>query len=107
MKLYGCCLEVEVSMLVYQLIPYGTLYHSSYMTWLKTAHDASEELVYLHSKASPPIIHGDVKSPNILLDENYTTKTSDFGASTSTPMDEAHLVTLVQGTCGYLDPEYM
>lgn len=116
-KLYGCCLEVEVPMLVYQFIPNGTLYqliHGKdqgsripFTTLLKIAHETAEALAYLHSMASPPIIHGDVKSPNILLDENYTAKVSDFGASAFAPTDEAHFVTFVQGTCGYLDPEYM
>ncbi|KAF8667582.1 hypothetical protein HU200_052784 [Digitaria exilis] len=114
-KLYGCCLEVEVPMLVYQFIPNGTLYQlihrdgppPPFAVRLKIAHETAEALAYLHSMASPPIIHGDMKSPNILLDENYTVKVSDFGSSVLAPTDNAHLVTLVQGTCGYLDPEYM
>nr|CAB3450403.1 unnamed protein product [Digitaria exilis] len=127
-KLYGCCLEVEVPMLVYKYVPNGTLYRLihhhgrrrrrddddapppqriPFTLRLRIAHQTAEALAYLHSWASPPIIHGDVKTSNILLDEDYTAMVSDFGASTVAPTDEAQLVTFVQGTCGYLDPEYM
>ncbi|KAJ4806953.1 Wall-associated kinase family protein [Rhynchospora pubera] len=116
-KLIGCCLEVEIPMLIYEFIPNGTLFHYihgknqetniSLSTRLKIAYESAEALAYLHFSASPPIYHGDVKSANILLDQNYTAKVSDFGASILAPTDEAQFVTLVQGTCGYLDPEYM
>ena len=116
-KLVGCCLEVEVPVLVYEYIPNGTMYELihgrnqelqiSFSTLLRVAQEAAEGLSFLHSYASPPILHGDVKTANILLDENYMVKVSDFWASILAPSDKEQYVTMVQGTVGYLDPEYM
>ncbi|CAD6246030.1 unnamed protein product [Miscanthus lutarioriparius] len=100
-KLLGCCLEVEVPILVYEFIPNGTLFHLihdnrsrhiSLDTRLRIAYESADALAYLHSCASPPILHGDVKSTNILLNGDLTAKICDFGASILAPSDESQFL---------------
>jgi serine/threonine protein kinase len=75
---------------------------------MKIAHGTAKGLEYLHEKANPPVIYRDLKSPNILLDEEYNPKLSDFGLAKLGPVGEkTHISTRVMGTYGYCAPEYI
>ncbi|XP_021736383.1 LEAF RUST 10 DISEASE-RESISTANCE LOCUS RECEPTOR-LIKE PROTEIN KINASE-like 1.3 [Chenopodium quinoa] len=114
-KLYGCTTRrIPELMLVYEYIPNGTVADHLHgqqakvrsLPWpirLRIAIETASALVYLHSS---DIIHRDVKTKNILLDNNYSVKVVDFGLSRLFPLDASHVSTMPQGSPGYLDPEY-
>ncbi|KAF3520625.1 hypothetical protein DY000_02063889 [Brassica cretica] len=116
-SLVGCCDERDHLALIYEYMSNGDLKHhlsgkqgSSVLKWstrLQIAIDAALGLEYLHNGCRPSMVHRDVKSTNILLDEKFSAKLADFGLSRSFQFgDEYHVSTDVAGTPGYLDPEY-
>ncbi|CAJ2637994.1 unnamed protein product [Trifolium pratense] len=117
-KLIGICTELSFRCLVYELIPNGSVEshlhgvdrEKSPLDWstrIKIALGAARGLAYLHEDSSPHVIHRDFKSSNILLENDFTPKVSDFGlARTAADEDNRHISTRVMGTFGYVAPEY-
>ncbi|XP_021719098.1 probable leucine-rich repeat receptor-like protein kinase At5g49770 [Chenopodium quinoa] len=116
-KLVGFCFDKGEQTLVYEFIPNGTLMESLsgksgiQMDWIRrlmVTLGSARGLQYLHELADPPIIHRDIKSNNILLDERLTAKVADFGLSKlfGDTDQKGYVTTQVKGTMGYLDPEY-
>nr|XP_011465657.1 PREDICTED: probable serine/threonine-protein kinase At1g18390 [Fragaria vesca subsp. vesca] len=113
--LYGCTSRRSRELLlVYEYIPNGTvadhlhgdLAHHGLLTWpirMSIAIETANALSYLHAS---DILHRDVKTSNILLDNNLCVKVADFGLSRNFPLDITHVSTAPQGTPGYVDPQY-
>ncbi|KAG0479109.1 hypothetical protein HPP92_013828 [Vanilla planifolia] len=121
-SLLGYCDEENEQMLVYEFMDNGSLHDHlsakskealSYPMRLHIALDSARGILYLHTEADPPIFHRDIKATNILLDSRFVAKVADFGLSRLAPIPDdegivpTHVSTVVKGTPGYLDPEYL
>ncbi|KAM3688544.1 hypothetical protein ACB098_10G162400 [Castanea mollissima] len=115
-SLHGYALSPFGNLLFYDYMENGSLWdmlHGSskkvkldWETRLRIAVGAAQGLSYLHHDCNPRIIHRDVKSSNILLDENFEPRLSDFGIAKCISTSKTHASTYVLGTIGYIDPEY-
>ncbi|KAH9661138.1 putative serine/threonine-protein kinase PBL5 [Citrus sinensis] len=117
-KLIGYCAEGDQRLLVYEYMPLGSLdkhLHDlrpdtrplDWNTRMKIAAGASRGLQYLHEQLKQPVIYRDLKCSNILLEEGYHPKLSDFGLAKMGPSgDKTHVSTRVMGTYGYCAPDY-
>ncbi|KAL2330499.1 hypothetical protein Fmac_018080 [Flemingia macrophylla] len=124
-SLIGYCNEEGEQMLVYEFMPNGTLRDwisgkckkttgsLNFTMRLRISLGAAKGILYLHTEANPPIFHRDIKASNILLDSKFNAKVADFGLSRLVPYSDEegtapnYVSTVVKGTPGYLDPEYL
>ncbi|MFS7963476.1 putative protein kinase RLK-Pelle-LRR-I-2 family [Helianthus anomalus] len=113
-NLVGYCAEKGQHMLIYVYMSKGSLSSHLYsekhdlLSWnlrVQIALDVARGLEYLHDGAVPPVIHRDIKSSNILLDESMGARVADFGLSREDMINRN--ASNIQGTFGYLDPEYI
>ncbi|KAK8953823.1 putative LRR receptor-like serine/threonine-protein kinase [Platanthera zijinensis] len=114
-RLIGCCSEGSQRLLVYEFMKNrsldGLIYENSeiFLNWkarFQIILGIARGLQYLHEDSNLRIVHRDIKASNILLDEKFQAKISDFGLARLFPEGEAYLSTQFAGTLGYTAPEY-
>uniref|UniRef100_A0A0C9RJ83 Receptor-like serine/threonine-protein kinase n=1 Tax=Wollemia nobilis TaxID=56998 RepID=A0A0C9RJ83_9CONI len=113
-QLYGFCDEGCHRLLVYEFVSNGSLDRAlfdseSYLYWklrVQIALGIARGLLYLHEECRTQILHCDIKPQNILLDENYTAKISDFGMAKLIRAEQTRTFTAARGTIGYIAPEW-
>uniref|UniRef100_A0A6N2LXL8 Protein kinase domain-containing protein n=1 Tax=Salix viminalis TaxID=40686 RepID=A0A6N2LXL8_SALVM len=119
-KLLGCCLETQIPILVFEYVGDRTLYDCLWgseevrcrpLLWIarsKIAMDMANAVAFLHAAFARPIVFRNIKSWNILLDDNHEAKLSDFSYSISIPEDDSHVRDVdIIGTLGLIAPEYL
>ncbi|XP_058210823.1 probable receptor-like protein kinase At5g18500 [Rhododendron vialii] len=116
-RLLGYCIEGTHRMLVYEYVNngnleqwlHGAMRQYGYLTWearMKVLLGTAKALAYLHEAIEPKVVHRDIKSSNILIDDNFNAKISDFGLAKLLGAGKSYITTRVMGTFGYVAPEY-
>ncbi|KAL8506265.1 hypothetical protein ACS0TY_017222 [Phlomoides rotata] len=116
-RLLGYCIEGVHRMLVYEYVNngnleqwlHGAMRQHGTLTWearMKVLLGTAKALSYLHEAIEPKVVHRDIKSSNILIDDEFNAKVSDFGLAKLLEPGESHIATRVMGTFGYVAPEY-
>ncbi|XP_050223100.1 probable receptor-like protein kinase At2g42960 [Mercurialis annua] len=116
-RLLGYCMEGTHRMLVYEYVNngnleqwlHGAMRQHGYLTWearMKVLLGTAKALAYLHEAIEPKVVHRDIKSSNILIDDDFNAKVSDFGLAKLLGSGKSHVTTRVMGTFGYVAPEY-
>ncbi|XP_006358588.1 probable receptor-like protein kinase At2g42960 isoform X2 [Solanum tuberosum] len=116
-RLLGYCIEGTHRLLVYECINngnleqwlHGAMQQHGYLTWearMKILLGTAKALAYLHEAIEPKVVHRDINSSNILPDDDFNAKISDFGLAKLLGAGKSHITTRVMGTFGYVAPEY-
>ncbi|XP_022870375.1 probable LRR receptor-like serine/threonine-protein kinase At1g29720 [Olea europaea var. sylvestris] len=114
-KLYGCCIEGNQLLVVYEYMENNSLAHVLFnenqlmLDWptrFKICIGVARGLAFLHDESGLRIVHRDIKATNVLLDRDLNPKISDFGLARLNEDENSHISTKVAGTIGYMAPEY-